>query len=154
MFIAACPGGWNEYKGNCYKKFPGTTWNRARDACANQETTLTEVKNEEENDFIKERFGGNNWLGLSRCHRSSTCLLDYSSALYTNWATGEPNKKPQHPPGLKNKDFAVVIQADGTWKDQAKLETRPYICKKPGTVHTGWYMHASAYRYVNFRVMP
>ena len=67
MFIAGCPGGWSEYKGNCYKKFPRTTWNRARDACANIESTLTEIKDEEENNFIKERFRGNNWLGLSRC---------------------------------------------------------------------------------------
>ena len=152
MFIAACPGGWSEYKENCYKKFPGTNWNSARDACANQDTTLAEVKDKGENAFIKDSFGGNNWLGLSRCHRSSTCRLDYSPALYTNWAPGEPNKQPQYPPGLKNKDFAVAIQADGTWTDQAKLETRPYICKKPGTVHTGWYMQIIIYIYVNFRL--
>mgnify|MGYP002803851178 FL=1 len=129
---AACPTGWKEHNDNCYKKVASAqSWNDAKVSCEVQEATLAEVKGEAENKFVKDTFGGNNWLGLSRCHTSSTCLLDFSPALWTNWAPGQPDKLPQYPPGQRNKDFAVVIQASGEWTDQPKLEKRSYICKKP-----------------------
>ena len=143
MFVcyitAACPGGWHKYKENCYKKFPAASWNEASSACARQDATLAQVaiRGLAENEFIKNKFGGGNWLGMSRCHTSSTCLLDFSPALWTNWASGQPDKKPQYLPGQDNKDFAVMIQTDGTWADQPKLEKHPYICEKPGTVLMG-----------------
>ena len=128
---AGCPTGWEEHNDNCYKKFASATWNDATKACEVHEATLAEAKGEAENGFLKNTFGGDNWLGLSRCHRSSTCLLDFSPALWTNWAPGQPDKRPQYPPGQRNKDFAVVIQANGKWADQPKIEERAYICKKP-----------------------
>jgi hypothetical protein len=133
-FLAACPTGWKERRENCYKKFPSDSWNNAKKACEIHEATLAEPEDEEENNFLKNTFGGNNWLGLSRCHRRSTCRLDVTGALWTNWAPGQPDKRPQYPPGQRNKDFAVVIRGDGKWSDQPKLEKRDYICKKPGKV--------------------
>ena len=131
-FLAACPTGWEEYNENCYKRFPANSWKKAKAACYDQDATLSEPTDEDENNFLKNTFGGNNWLGLSRCHRASTCRLDFASVTYTNWAPGQPDKSPQYPPGQRNKDFAVVIRGDGKWSDQPKLEKRPYICEKPG----------------------
>lgn len=101
-------------------------------ACEGKDATLAQVENQAENDFIKNEFGANNWLGISRCHSDDTCLLDFSPAFYTNWAPGQPDKNP-NPSGLENKDFAVLMLGDGKWADQPKSEKHSYVCKKPGT---------------------
>ena len=132
-FIAACPAGWQKHNGNCYRKFDKSlSWTSAIAACEAEQAMLAEIKSQQENYFVANTYGGDNWLGISRCSTDSTCLLDLSIAAFTNWAPGEPDNRPQFPPGLPNEQFAAVIQADGTWADQAKLETRSYICKRPG----------------------
>ena len=132
--IAACSNGWKKYKNNCYKKFPPASWDNAKDyGCVKEGATLADVKNVEENNFIQNTFGEGVWLGLSRCHTDSTCLLDFSEAKFTHWQTGEPDKQPQSPAGLANEEFAVLMGPNGKWNDNPKFEVHPYICKKPGT---------------------
>lgn len=131
--LAACPLSWQKYEDYCFKKFPNASWDLAISSCIDQDARLAEVQNQSENDFVKNKLKGNAWLGISRCHEQDSCLLDYSPALWSNWAPGQPDKKPKILPGLKNKNFAVLMQEDGKWADDPKSEKHNYICKKPGT---------------------
>ena len=132
--LAACPGGWKIFEKNCYKKFPGKkSWDDAVLACEGKKAALAEVLSQGENDFIQKQIGGNAWIGVTRCHTSSTCILDYTPAYYRNWAPGQPDKKPQITLGMQNNEFAVFMKGNGKWDDEPKQKGYDYICKKPGT---------------------
>ena len=107
------------------------SWNDATIACLSKNAELAGVLNDNENAFIQKEFVGNVWLGLSRCHQDSTCLVDSTPAKYTNWAPGQPCQRPQTP----NSKYAVLMGLiGGKWLAKLKIEKHPYVCKRTGTV--------------------
>ena len=112
-----------------------TSWGKARKSCMDKKIgDLVDVKNEAENTFVKEKFGGNNWLGLSGCGDSDlaikTCNLQSMEINWKNFACGEPDNRPKFRPNSENSDYAILNKADGKWEDKPKSETHSYICKK------------------------
>ena len=109
------------------------SWTEARDACVGQNAKLAEVKNAAENTFIKNTFGGDDWLGISRCYTDSTCLAStFGEAPWTNWESGN---KPAIPPAQDYHDLRALIQSNGKWADEPKSAKHTYICEKSGNIN-------------------
>ena len=109
------------------------SWTEARDACVSQNAKLAEVKNAPENTFIKNTFGGDDWLGISRCYTDSTCLAStFGEAPWTNWESGN---KPAIPPARDYNDLRALIQSNGKWADESKSAKHTYICEKSGNIN-------------------
>ena len=54
----ACQEGWTRYKENCYKLTRTTLYyGAAKAACVADKATLTSIRDQEENDFVKELAG-------------------------------------------------------------------------------------------------
>ena len=117
----------------CYKEFKTpASWEEARRACVGQNAKLAEPISEAENTFIKDTFGGDDWLGISRCHADSTCLASsFDVAKWTNWQSGN---NPQIPPLLQYNDLRALIQPDGQWADEPHTNEHTYICEKSSNV--------------------
>ena len=139
----ACPGDWKEYTDDyCYKEFKSSlSWDKARESCMGKNSVLADIRDKDENEFVRGMFGGNNWLGLCVCkHKEGkpTLVPCDENSMEINWDTlnASLNLMPEYPDSTVN-NYAVVIQADGSWVDQFKMEKFPYICKQKQKVMTG-----------------
>ena len=113
----------------CYKEFKTpASWEQATQACVvAQNAKLAEPNNEAENTFIKDTFGGDDWLGIYRCYGYTTCLASsFPVAKWTNWQSGN---NPQIPPFLQYNDLKALIQPDGQWADEPPSNKHTYICE-------------------------
>ena len=66
----ACPSGWSEHDGNCYKFFPQQlTWDSARSACINIGGDLalpTSQTNQYISTFASDKGSQQTWVGVFR----------------------------------------------------------------------------------------
>jgi hypothetical protein len=85
-----------------------------------------------ENTFVKNTYGAGNWLGFTGCQRNRMCTVKFTPITWDNFATGQPDNKPQTGFGIPHHQFAVLNRADGTWEDQPNTQKHSYICKKSG----------------------
>lgn len=61
----SCPIGWEKVESSCYQGHSvGKKFVVAKATCESQNSTLTSIVSPEENDYIKNRIGDKNHLGL------------------------------------------------------------------------------------------
>ncbi|KAK2886074.1 hypothetical protein Q8A67_016911 [Cirrhinus molitorella] len=102
-------------------------WTDAQKYCRENHTDLVSVRNDTENeqikDIIKQNITSSNeaWIGLHRLWVWS----DSSSSTFTHWLTGEPNEK-------NNRDsICTVINIEyhqGLWTDEPCSHRFPFVC--------------------------
>ena len=138
LVIAACSDDWEEHENHCYKKFnTDTSWDKARTSCMSENGDLAYVKDEDENNFVTDTFGGGNWLGFTVCLGNNVkgsrvvCDAESNEINLNKFNIRELDLRPRIP-GATINDYAVLNQDDGSWKDNPKMEEHSYICKKPG----------------------
>ncbi|XP_059204703.1 C-type lectin domain family 17, member A-like [Centropristis striata] len=102
------------------------TWTEAQSYCREHHTDLASVRNQEENQKVKELIpagGGGRyfWIGL---FRDSWKWSDGSNSSFRDWAPGEPNGP--------NENCAVAdFSSSGGWWDVGCDGTHPFICYSP-----------------------
>ena len=139
LVLAACPDDWKEHNNHCYKKFATlTSWDKARKSCMREYGDLADVKDDRENTFLTNSFGGGNWLGLTACMHMSKNLQENQVCDLENNAIHEFNerkldRRPRFT-GVSSdpRNYAVLNNADGSWDDFPKESKHSYICKNTG----------------------
>ncbi|MBN3322308.1 PGCA protein, partial [Atractosteus spatula] len=99
------------------------SWPEAQRFCRERHTDLVSVRNQRENEKIKETAKGNEvWIGL---YRGDWKWSDQESLSFQNWARGEPNNAGG------TEDCATVFLDDsnrGKWNDNFCTVLCPFIC--------------------------
>ncbi|XP_062283203.1 uncharacterized protein LOC133987778 [Scomber scombrus] len=107
-------------------------WTEAQSYCRTYYTDLATVRNEAENQEVKNLTDGQSvWIGLFRDWKWS----DGSNSSFRYWASGEPNNNAE------KKEACVVMKFDrsGRWGDWTCDRNRPFICyKDPTTEEPNW----------------
>ncbi|XP_048092549.1 C-type mannose receptor 2-like isoform X1 [Alosa alosa] len=92
-------------------------WTDAHKYCREKHTDLASVRNQTENDQIKDVSGGRRvWIGL---FRDAWEWSDGSSSSFRYWNTGEPNDQ-----GVA----CTLIMPSGQWNDAGCGHPSPFIC--------------------------
>ncbi|XP_048094448.1 C-type mannose receptor 2-like [Alosa alosa] len=95
----------------------GKNWEDAQIYCREKHTDLASVRNQAENDQIKDIIGGTAWIGLFRDAWSE--WSDGSSSSFRHWNTGESNN-----PGVGCTQFTP----SGQWNDVGCHNPSHFIC--------------------------
>ncbi|KAI8482529.1 hypothetical protein Bbelb_397650 [Branchiostoma belcheri] len=141
--------GWRQYNNHWYKLMKDKVcWTTAKSACERVGAKLASVRDQGENNFIKELVVGAPrghvpyvWLGLLR-EGDQWKWTDGSRATYTNWAPHEPNNnkliswgKGENCGGVYSetgKKWIILRWSElGQWNDNTCSWKYPYICKRP-----------------------
>lgn len=117
-----------------YALFSGTftlinnsmTWAAAQSYCRACNNDLASVRNEADNQKIKELIspGQTVWIGL---FRDSWKWLDGSDNSFTYWKQGEPNNRIK-----KETCVAADLGQSSKWEDRPCSETAAFICYSRG----------------------
>jgi len=106
------------------------TWEDARDYCKSLGADLVVIDDEEENEFLAGKGGGNFWLGLTDADTEDQWeWVDGRSAASPNWAENQPDDYQE------NEDCAhMYILPDrpdlmGQWNDGNCETALPFICE-------------------------
>jgi len=103
-------------------------WTEAQSYCRHNYTDLASVRNQSENDEIKNIIEQNltssdgAWIGLSRLWVWS----DNSTSTFTYWHTGEPNIKQNREDVCTAIDMTTAHQ--GRWVDDLCTGRCPFVC--------------------------
>ncbi|XP_030635251.1 macrophage mannose receptor 1-like [Chanos chanos] len=105
------------------------TWTGAQSYCRENHTDLVSVRNQTENDWIKNewikssaRDSTETWIGL---FRDSWKWSDQSKSSFRNWAPGQPSNNG----GVENCAAMQVNGADvGQWHDFTCAGEKPFVC--------------------------
>ncbi|XP_071490718.1 uncharacterized protein [Diadema antillarum] len=125
-----CEDGWFVgFDDHCYKVgYTLETWDMARNDCMSVSNgDLVIIETEEENDYILNATGGNDfWIGLYDKAREGTwrwvdCVAD-TTFVETNWAAGQPND-------LNGKQDCGQVVNSGMFNDWECARTMMYICE-------------------------
>ena len=131
-----CPRAWIYLEGFCYKfSSQSLTWNAAKTACKNMESTLAVVASEEKQIAIAAKLpkAPNHWIGLYRDPEDTSRWLWIDSSRLCEgcgyWSSGRPdNSKADKGCG------AMGFWISGRWYDQSCSVRLHYTCQK-----RGWY---------------
>ncbi|CAH1267173.1 HGF [Branchiostoma lanceolatum] len=141
--------GWTEYSNHYYKLMKDkVSWNTAKSKCERLGANLASVKDQGENNFIKDLIVGAPkgrvpyvWLGLHKVGKK-WMWTDGSQVTYTNWAPGEPNDswwqskfRGENCGGVYSKTGkkwgARLYSERGQWNDNTCSWKYPYVCERP-----------------------
>lgn len=111
-----------EFNGHYYQLFDESiTWYEAKDACETMGGHLVTITSQEEQDFlielVKDFTKKNVWIGATRVNNEIEWITYENIAVYTNWASGEPNN-------VFNQQDSVMMYTSlasypvGTWNDE------------------------------------
>ncbi|CAK6977206.1 macrophage mannose receptor 1-like [Scomber scombrus] len=99
------------------------SWTEAQSYCRANYTDLATVRNEAENQEVKDLAGGEIvWIGL---FRDSWKWSDGSNSSFRYWKSGEPNNG-----GKKEACVAMNFDNSGLWEDWNCGYNKPFICYK------------------------
>ncbi|CAK6977194.1 Hypothetical predicted protein [Scomber scombrus] len=99
------------------------SWTEAQSYCRTYYTDLATVRNEAENQEVKNLTDGEwVWIGL---FRDSWKWSDGSNSSFRYWASGEPNNN-----GGKKACVAMNFNRSGGWGDWTCDQNKPFICYK------------------------
>ncbi|XP_047427792.1 putative C-type lectin domain family 20 member A [Mugil cephalus] len=91
------------------------TWDAARAYCRNNYIDLASVRNQTENDQIKN-MASNSWIGF---YRNSWRWSDGSEDVFDNWLPETPSS---------DLDASCVAIYTGKWANSRCINTRPFVC--------------------------
>uniref|UniRef100_A0A3Q3AHD6 C-type lectin domain-containing protein n=1 Tax=Kryptolebias marmoratus TaxID=37003 RepID=A0A3Q3AHD6_KRYMA len=96
-------------------------WTEAQSYCREHHTDLASVRNEAENQKVKELIPstGINWIGL---YRDTWKWSDGSSSSFRYWRGLEPNDNMEH-------CAAIYFQDSGRWEDWNCDKKNAFICQ-------------------------
>ena len=98
------------------------SWTEAQSYCRERYTDLATVRNEAENQEVKDLADGQQvWIGL---FRDSWKWSDGSKSSFRYWKSGEPNTKG------KEECVAMDFDDSGRWEDHDCDSNKPFICYK------------------------
>lgn len=92
------------------------TWTEAQSYCREHYTDLASVRNQTENEQIKNIITSKAWIGL---YRDSWKWSDGSPVSFTKWSTNEPTG------GINN---PCVRLHEGQWEDWACADQLYFLC--------------------------
>ncbi|XP_077081248.1 C-type mannose receptor 2-like [Siphateles boraxobius] len=110
------------------------TWTEAQSYCRQYHTDLASVRNQSENDKMKNFIEHNvtsadgAWIGLRRLNSPTNRLWvwsDNSTSTFTHWHTGEPNSQ------INSNDICTSIgmpEFQGRWVDDPCTGPYPFVC--------------------------
>ncbi|XP_062283204.1 macrophage mannose receptor 1-like [Scomber scombrus] len=99
-------------------------WTEAQSYCRANYTDLATVRNEAENQEVKNLTDGEEvWIGL---FKDSWKWSDGSNSSFRYWASGEPNNYA----GKKEDCVAMNFNHAGGWEDWNCDQNKPFICYK------------------------
>uniref|UniRef100_A0A2I4D2Q5 Macrophage mannose receptor 1 n=1 Tax=Austrofundulus limnaeus TaxID=52670 RepID=A0A2I4D2Q5_AUSLI len=98
------------------------TWPAAQSYCREHHTDLASVRNETENQMIKQLVpqGQKAWLGL---YRDSWMWVDGRKLLFSSWAAGEPDN-------VQVNCVAACLEDNGGWENWSCSSKMPFFCYK------------------------
>ena len=100
------------------------TWTEAQSHCREHYTDLASVRNEEENQKVKDLkpAGQKVWIGLFRVPWKWS---DGSNSSFRYWSTSEPNNR-------EKKEYCVAADFGGfgRWEDKNCDVRRAFVCYK------------------------
>nr|XP_022310810.1 secretory phospholipase A2 receptor-like isoform X2 [Crassostrea virginica] len=120
-----CNFSWKHENEHCYRLFKlKNQWPEALRRCQDLNSTLVEIENQAENDFVRDLLNGENtWLGGN--DRTTEQTWEWSGNLsawnYTNWRKDQPDDYREH---------CVMMYTDGTWDDRHCSIALPFVCEK------------------------
>ena len=123
----------NPYNGNLYCKTQfAMGWHGARDFAISIGGHLVTIEDENENQWLVDKFGGNAqyWIGLTdEGTEGKWQWVDGSEMKFNNWLPGEPDnyKSNQHHVIINAKVPAKGQIVPGHWNDVPAWESRPAI---------------------------
>ena len=124
--------------GKNYYKFVNSDYNDGyinywigKELCESIDGHLPVIKNQAENDFIKNGIGNKNcWVGMKRTYWGSSQWIcdDNSTPTYFNWNDGEPNN-------YNGNETTVQMYGNGSgkWNDCASWTNNCVVCEVPCT---------------------
>ncbi|CAK6981579.1 macrophage mannose receptor 1-like [Scomber scombrus] len=99
------------------------SWTEAQNYCRANYTDLATVRNEVENQEVKNLTGGEIvWIGL---FSGSWTWSDGSKSSFRYWASGVPNNNDG-----KEDCVAINFDSSGRWQDWICARDKPFICYK------------------------
>ena len=132
LLEALCPSGWFKERSSCYKLSKEVlSWQEARKACEDLNSTLAIISSLSEHLALKRRIYGkrkkNTWIGL---HRNSSVQngwlwVDGSRLNDSHWGKSEPNNIDE-----ECVEMRPFKPHNGGWNDQECSDTINYICEK------------------------
>ncbi|XP_071488359.1 uncharacterized protein [Diadema antillarum] len=152
----ACPDGWEEFRGNCYR-FTSLNqtlrWNDASLACDEEGAHLVSIKDSVEMSYIhymltSSWFTGNDektYIGLTDAAREGHFRwMDGSPLSYADWFFDTVSLDMSQPNGGEQEDCTMIYQqsllSSANWHDIAcaSLQARQYICKQGAKGELVW----------------
>ncbi|XP_062283485.1 macrophage mannose receptor 1-like [Scomber scombrus] len=98
------------------------SWTEAQSYCRANYTDLATVRNEAQNQEVKDLAGGEIvWIGF---FRDSWKWSDGSNSSFRYWASGEPNNYR----GKEEDCVAMNFNRSGLWEDWTCDQNKPFIC--------------------------
>ncbi|XP_057303416.1 secretory phospholipase A2 receptor-like isoform X2 [Hydractinia symbiolongicarpus] len=120
----SCPIGWEKFEKSCYKGQVEQKFFVAKATCESQNSTITSILSPEENDYIKNRIGDKNHLGLVKGNDDGKYeWLDGSPFNYTNWSVHQIHTLNKHI------EDCVMVSKSGKWFDTNCSESLSFACK-------------------------
>ena len=145
-----CPSRWSQYKDSCYWASTSTadSWWSAQRSCKASGGYLTEIQDQDENDFISRlTFGEGNWFFMGIIHKEQcggwVRVRDEKSIDYTNWLESEANKA--------DKPKCTKLGYLGYWESFPCDEEQYFICESDKYISTryfgGWITNTNSFMY-------
>ncbi|XP_039370979.1 CD209 antigen-like protein D isoform X3 [Mauremys reevesii] len=121
-----CAAGWEKFEKGCYY-FSNTTkdWMGAKQFCADRNSYLVIVNNDNEQAFLKDsnKQGRTCWLGLSDAvEEGKWQWVDNSPYSVSFWNPGEPGNQGEE-------EDCVSMKSTGTWGDSKCSQLNYWICE-------------------------
>ena len=121
-----CGTVWREMNGKyyCPREINARPFDASRDCIRELDSTLAVPTNSEENEFIKDMFDGDKWIGISDTQKEGTWVsdIDGSEISWTNWRPGKPDNR-------NNSSHYGFMFKNGTWGDSWQYNNIPYVCQ-------------------------
>ena len=124
-----CESGWKEFDNSCYKlHLSFRTWYDARDDCLTQDSHLTSVHSDDEQNFIETELGISMtmWIGGKRIGGTDDFEWEDGTYFdYTHWYYNQPDGQGCIAMSTMDNNWFYY------WQDYyCTQETFYYICKK------------------------
>ncbi|XP_029437121.1 killer cell lectin-like receptor subfamily B member 1B allele C isoform X2 [Rhinatrema bivittatum] len=118
-----CPMNWPQHKGKCYyfSRDPERNWSRSREDCAERDSQLLVIQDQEEKDFIHRTIGDRyHWIGLH---------LPAPGRNWT-WLDGSPFNQTLVSVSGSTEQGRCVVMGHGRFYSNFCNTTYTWICQK------------------------
>ncbi|TKR81434.1 hypothetical protein L596_015302 [Steinernema carpocapsae] len=134
-----CKNGWKPFESHCYRLFyTPKSWSQAADFCALQGGHLTSIKDEKENDFLKQLVTTtgqqiSHWIGgFTGVHSPDQRWTDGSEWQFSSFPMEMVNATSGNATMTSNRCTVVhvVLATSIEWYNDHCGSEWPFICKK------------------------